>query len=249
MPYLFLLVALLIGFFLLWPVLQKANPSQIARGAALAVLIISSAVAIFGLTTGSPQWVIIGLIIWLVSLISRLAIPASGLSGAGGASGGGRRWGRKGGASSINTRYLSMSLDHGSGRVTGEVVAGRHEGRRIESMTTEELIEVIDEAAVDDPQTAQLLEAYLDRIDPNWRNGAGGGQGRSGWGGSQQDGGRIRMSREDALRVLGLTDRASDADIRAAHRKLMREHHPDRGGSAEFAAKLNEAKEVLLDQS
>lgn len=240
MAYLFLLVALLVAAFLAWPVIQRSSPAQIVRGGALALLVVSSAVAVFALATGRPQWVVVALIIWLISLISRLATPATARSPGGGA---GRRWGRRGnGASSIKTRYLDMTLDHATGKVSGEVLAGRHEGRRVESLTTEEVVDVMREASGDDPQTAQLLEAYLDRIDPAWRDGAGGYE----KGQEQAPGGRIRMSRAKALETLGLGLDATDVDVRAAHRRLMREHHPDRGGDAEFAAKLNEAKEVLL---
>jgi DnaJ domain len=61
---------------------------------------------------------------------------------------------------------------------------------------------------------------------------------------TQQSGGK--MSRAEALRVLGLPDRASEDDIRAAHRKLILSNHPDKGGSDYLASKINEAKDVLL---
>jgi curved DNA-binding protein CbpA len=54
------------------------------------------------------------------------------------------------------------------------------------------------------------------------------------------------MSRTEALKVLGLDEGASEADVRAAHRRLIQQTHPDKGGTSYLAAKINEAKDVLL---
>jgi len=55
-----------------------------------------------------------------------------------------------------------------------------------------------------------------------------------------------RMSRSEALKLLGLSEGASDKEIIAAHRRLIQQTHPDKGGTNYLAAKINEAKETLL---
>ena len=55
-----------------------------------------------------------------------------------------------------------------------------------------------------------------------------------------------RMSREEALRVLGLPEGSGEAEIHAAYRRLMSQLHPDKGGTDWMAAKLNEARDRLL---
>jgi DnaJ-domain-containing protein 1 len=54
------------------------------------------------------------------------------------------------------------------------------------------------------------------------------------------------MPDAEARAILGV-DNAADADaIRAAHRRLVAAVHPDRGGSAELARRINAARDVLL---
>jgi curved DNA-binding protein CbpA len=54
------------------------------------------------------------------------------------------------------------------------------------------------------------------------------------------------MTRQEAYQVLGLSPGASEADIRAAHHRLMRTAHPDTGGSDWLAARVNMARDILL---
>ena len=54
------------------------------------------------------------------------------------------------------------------------------------------------------------------------------------------------MSRDEALKVLGLNPDASKEEILAAHKRMMQKVHPDRGGSDHLASQINKAKDTLL---
>lgn len=55
------------------------------------------------------------------------------------------------------------------------------------------------------------------------------------------------VKRYQAYETLGLNPGASEKEIHAAHRKLMKKHHPDHGGSVEMASKINQARDILLN--
>ncbi len=190
----------------------------------------------------------------LLSLIGWFAIAAP-LAGFGlmlltrrGPFGGGKP--SAGQTSSVETEWLAMELDHDTGAMRGRVLKGRFAGRELAALGQAELMALAQELLIDDPPSAQLLEAYLDRRFPNWREaGAGdhkGAAGASGDGGGAAGPDGSAMTREEALAILGLEEGASEEEIRKAHRTLMKRLHPDHGGSTYLASKLNEAKERLL---
>ena len=145
--------------------------------------------------------------------------------------------------SQVETAYVSMVLDHDSGTLDGAVLAGRFRGRLLAELSLDELFDLLAECRTADPQAVPILEAYLDRAHPqDWRNRAQAREGRSADVGGKQGG----MTREEAYEVLGLAPGASVEDIKEAHRRLMLKIHPDHGGSTYLAAKLNQAKDLLL---
>lgn len=147
---------------------------------------------------------------------------------------------RTGGQTSqVTTDYLEMELDHDTGEIRGQVLRGLFQGRRIETLKAEELALLWQDARADDPQSAQLIEAYLDRTHPSWREDMARGE-------REMRGPDGRMSTAEAYEILGLREGASKEEIRRAHRELIIKLHPDRGGSTYLASKINEAKEVLL---
>ncbi|MFQ5622221.1 MAG: DnaJ domain-containing protein [Paracoccaceae bacterium] len=148
---------------------------------------------------------------------------------------------RRGRASTVRTRYLAMALDHASGRVDGEILAGPYSGRKLSELGLSELLR-FGTSIRDDPESVKLLEAYLDSTHPEWR----GGEDRDTGAGRESASASGAMSRDEALRVLGLEPGADDEEIREAHHRLIKRVHPDRGGSAELAARINEARDRLL---
>jgi hypothetical protein len=140
--------------------------------------------------------------------------------------------------SRVVTAHLDMQLDHTTGSLRGKVLKGVFKGRQIDRMAPAELALLWQDCRFADPQSAQLLETYLDRIHSTWREDMARAEGTPGAGGI--------MTREEAHDVLGLKAGASADEIRSAHRDLMKKLHPDLGGSTYLAAKINEAKDILL---
>jgi DnaJ domain len=142
--------------------------------------------------------------------------------------------------SRVRSAFLEMELEHDSGAMRGRILAGPHEGKSLDALDLTTLTGFLVEI---DEESRALLMAYLDRRQPSWREhaqadaaaGAGGATWRSG-----------KMTEEEAYQVLGVQPGASAEEIGRAHRALMKKLHPDQGGSTYLAARVNEAKEVLL---
>jgi hypothetical protein len=211
----------------------RANPSTIARGSRR-ILLVLGGFAIGGLLIFSIRFLpevlpeLLGLAALLgTALLTRLlrGRPARDF----GTPGTGRR-------TEVRTAFLRAWIDHGTGDVGGAVMAGRLAGRTLESLAEGELLDLQKEVSAD-PDSVRVLEAYLDRrLGSGWRNERQ----------SAPPMPKADLSRAEALAVLGLSEGATADEIRAAHRRLIQKVHPDVGGSADLAARINRAKEVLL---
>lgn len=153
----------------------------------------------------------------------------------------GMPWGRKspGQNSRVTTSLLAMELDHDTAKMDGAVLAGAYKGRKLISLTLDEARRLHAECSRAPDQSRALFEAWIERTHPEWREK---------WAGERNSApaSSAKMTRPEALAILGLKDGASTDDIKAAHRRLMKTAHPDLGGSDYLAAKINEAKEYLL---
>jgi DnaJ-domain-containing protein 1 len=140
--------------------------------------------------------------------------------------------------SRVRSAYFEMELHHDTGAMRGRVLAGRHQGTDLEVLDVKTLVAMLTEV---DEESRALLMAYLDRRDPTWSENA---QADTAPGRRASASGK--MSEQEAYQILGLQPGASADDISRAHRTLMKKLHPDQGGSTYLAARINEAKEILL---
>jgi DnaJ domain len=240
-------VVLLGGLLLLVYLFINADPVRLARNLKWTGIIIA-AVAVLALLAFPPARELAALLFPLAMsmpllarfrrLIDQFRSPRGGQS------------------STVTTDFLRMTLDHDTGTMTGTVLRGQFAGLRIEEMGVGDLIALLRECRAADEESARLVEAYLDRLHPDWReelaggrtSSAGSAQGGTGYG---TGGGGARpassdMTPDEAYRILGLAPGATPEQIKEAHHRLMIKLHPDHGGSDYLATQINRARDVLL---
>jgi hypothetical protein len=229
MPQLF--IALIVVFGGLW-VIRKAARMQPAQSRAFsrkaggaAMVAFAGLLALRGRTNIAATLLALGL--GLIGIGGNFTSPF------------GRARKAEGQKSSVSTALLTMELDHDSGTMQGIIRAGSLRGRDLAGLAPDELKTFYHQCEQAPDQSLDLFEAWLDRHHPNWREEW---QARS----EGPRGGSSAMTVEEALAVLGLKEGATKQDIKHAHRSLMKDFHPDRGGSDYLAAKINQAKDVLL---
>jgi DnaJ domain len=232
-------VAVLV-LYLLLQMFRAANPALLARALKIAGGIVALAVAAFIGLRGELA-VAIPLGLFGAGLLGW--VPFGGQTGFGSFANIGDIFGTRarstGQRSQVRSQFLEMTLDHDSGELKGMIVAGPYTGRSLESFDLPQLTAMM---ANLDAESIPLLESYLDRRFPAWReNSQGNGAGRQG---RAPSGGK--MTEEEAYQILGLQPGAGRDEIGRAHRALMKKLHPDQGGSTYLAARVNEAKDTLL---
>ncbi len=144
----------------------------------------------------------------------------------------------KSGNARFETAWLRLEVNPALGTLDGEVLQGEFKGRRLSSMRLAELEKLREALRGQDMKSTMLLQSYIAL--------------RSRTRGARADDADVRtdnvMTRDEALNVLGLETGAAREDVILAHKRLMQKMHPDRGGSSYLAAKINQAKDVLLKQ-
>ena len=181
----------------------------------------------------------------LISMVmhgAQMAAFVKFLKGAGLGSGQRASGGHAPDRSEIHSHYIHMTLDHDTGVMDGEILAGSLQGHRLSALPESSLTTLLDEIQ-GDADSVNLLVAYLDRHYPGWQDATPGGDA-----GRRDSRGGDAMTEREALDILGLDDDASAEDIVQAHRRMMQKMHPDRGGSTYLATKINAAKDFLMEK-
>jgi hypothetical protein len=149
---------------------------------------------------------------------------------------------RASGVSRVRSAMIEMELDRATGAISGVVLAGVHEGLPLDKLARSQLMNLYGVCQSDDPEGARLLEAYFDRRFAGWRRAGDRDRNARGAGGHRAG----AISEEEAYEILGLKKGATASEIARAHRDLMKKLHPDHGGTTDLAARVNEAKDVLM---
>src|SRR5436190_12988975 len=162
--------AVLSSFLLLVYLFVNADPARLARGlkvtgiviavVAVATLAISGRLAVLL----APLAMLMPLLIRVRSLLDRHRPPSGGQT------------------STVTTAFLRMTLDHDTGAMEGTILRGRFTGMRLAELGPADLLALLRECRAEDEEGARLLEAYLDRLRPEWREELAGE--RAGSGGS-----------------------------------------------------------------
>ncbi|EXJ10215.1 DnaJ domain-containing protein [Nitrincola nitratireducens] len=237
----FICASLLVGFF--W--IKAHPPQQRAKGLIKLLLVFLALIIVYLSLTGRVHVLgaFLGLFIpflqrlfpWLIRLVPFLGV-----------------WLRKraskkasstatGNSSKVTTAMLEMTLEHDTGLMFGRVLQGAFSGRQLDDLNEQEFLQLLTDFRAQDFDSARLLETYLDkRFGDSWRDD----DVQEDTNAQQIDSGNL--SEQDAFDVLGLSPGASKEEIIAAHRRLMQKMHPDRGGSTWLAARINDAKRILL---
>jgi DnaJ-like protein len=228
--------AILCGLLLLGYLFVNAEPARLARILKWTGIVVAG-LAVVALAISGRLSLLLTPLLFAVPALRRLRTMFAGFRGP-----------SAGSSSTVETPFVRMSLDHDTGHMTGTVLRGRFAGLRLEELGRADLLALLRECRAEDEESARLVEAYLDRAQPDWHEDFAGAQGGSTTGSAPPPRGSTDVTVEEAYEILGLAPGADAEAIRAAHRRLMKQLHPDHGGTDYLATKINRARDVLLNR-
>src|ERR1700740_168616 len=149
--------AILSGLLMVVYLFFNSDPVRLARGLKVTGIVIAvlavATLAISGRLAAllMPVAMLMPLLIRVRSLLDRFRPPSGGQT------------------STVSTPFLRMTLDHDTGSMPGTILHGRFRGMRVEELGSADLLALLRECRAEDEEGARLLEAYLDRVHPDWR--------------------------------------------------------------------------------
>ncbi len=222
------IAALALVLAALWLFIQ-ADPRQLAQrvqtAAGIVILLVAGYLGVTGRLIAA-----IPLALFAAGLLGWLPQPASIAA---------RMRKTPGQTSRVRAAAVEMELDHDTGAMRGKMLIGKYQDVPLEALDRPTLTGILGDV---DPESRALLEAYLDRREPGWREHVEKDAGA----GSAEPPRHGPMTEEEAYQILGLEPGAGNFEVRRAHRTLMKKLHPDQGGSNYLAARVNQAKDILL---
>ncbi len=221
-----LLLALMVGS----QAIATADPKKLIKALRISAVIILSVLAGFFILTGrfayAPPLIVAALFFMRNKSLFSARQPSAGQK------------------SDVETDWLQATLNHDSGEMDATILQGRFEGRQLSTLSRMEIGEFQQECIADE-QTMAILESFISRkFGEDFTTESDEGKSKEERTRAASNDGP--MTRQEAFEILELDSKASASDIKAAHRRLMKKFHPDHNGSDYMAAKLNEAKDVLL---
>jgi hypothetical protein len=223
--YLFFLLFAVTGLFWLMTIPAKQRVAVLSTAGPVLVIMVGSLLTLLRRGVFGIPLIIFGVSWWRLNRSKRPIRSAEGQK------------------STVRSANLEMELDHDTGEMDGTILTGRLKGVRLSSLSGDEILSLYFDFR-SDTDSISLLESFLDRYYPDWRDRVD-----SDASGNQNDtSGFDNMNRQEAYQILGLEQNASQEEIHQAWRRLIKGVHPDSGGSAFLAAKINSARDILLDQ-
>jgi hypothetical protein len=222
--YLFFLLCAVTGLFWLMTIPAKQRAAFLSTAGPVLVIVAGSLLTLLRREAIGIPLIIIGVSWWRRNRSKRPISSAEGPK------------------STVRSANLEMELDHDTGEMEGTVLTGRMQGVSLSSLSEEEILSLYFDFR-SDTDSISLLESFLDRYYPDWRDRVDADAYRNQNGTSGFD----NMTRQEAFQILGLEPDASEEEIHQAWRRLIKGVHPDSGGSAFLAAKINTARDILLD--
>ncbi len=223
--YLFLLLFAVTGLFWLMTIPAKQRVAVLSTAGPVLVIMVGSLLTLLRRGAIGIPLIIIGVSWWRRNRSKRPISSAEGQK------------------STVHSANLEMELDHDTGEMDGTILTGRLKGVRLSSLSGEEILSLYFDFR-SDTDSISLLESFLDRYHPDWRDRVDPYASRN----QNDTSGFDNMTRQEAYQILGLEPNVSQEEIHQAWRRLIKGVHPDSGGSAFLAAKINTARDILLDQ-